>query len=255
MPRPCCSSSTSATPRPTSAPTGTASSSSTGASPPCATRPPTSSAPRCATCSRCAGCTLETHRRARSSPRRSRSCGRSGRAMARRYLGARRADGRARAAAPGCRSATTTRARSGPTGSSTRSRATSGSAAPCVVVDFGTAVTHDVVSAAGEYLGGVIFPGVEISLEALTERAAALPEDRPRRPPRALIGKSTVDAIRSGIIYGYAGDGRRDRRAAARGAGGGDARARHRRAGRRGRAVLRVDRRGRRPAHAQRACG
>src|ERR671932_1031491 len=45
---------------------------------------------------------------------------------------------------------------------------------PCVVVDFGTAVTHDVVSRDGEYLGGVIFPGVEISLEALSERAAAL---------------------------------------------------------------------------------
>jgi type III pantothenate kinase len=74
----------------------------------------------------------------------------------------------------------------------------------CVVVDFGTAVTHDVVSAAGEYLGGVIFPGVEISLEALSERAAALPKID-LTPPRALIGKSTVDAIRSGVLYGFAG--------------------------------------------------
>src|SRR3954465_12651315 len=74
----------------------------------------------------------------------------------------------------------------------------------CGVVDFGTAVTHDVVSQAGEYLGGVIFPGVEISLEALSERAAALPKiDLP--PPRALIGKSTVDAIRAGVLYGFAG--------------------------------------------------
>src|ERR671939_289559 len=75
---------------------------------------------------------------------------------------------------------------------------------PCVVVDFGTAVTHDVVSASGEYLGGVIFPGVEISLEALTERAAALPRVD-LVEPRSLIGKSTVDAIRSGVLYGFAG--------------------------------------------------
>jgi len=74
----------------------------------------------------------------------------------------------------------------------------------CVVVDFGTAVTHDVVSATGEYLGGVIFPGVEISLEALTERAAALPKVD-LTEPRGVLGKSTVDAIRSGILYGYAG--------------------------------------------------
>jgi type III pantothenate kinase len=73
----------------------------------------------------------------------------------------------------------------------------------CVVVDFGTAVTYDVVSAGGEYLGGIIFPGVEISLEALTERAAALPKID-LTPPRVLIGKSTVDAIRSGVVYGYA---------------------------------------------------
>jgi len=72
------------------------------------------------------------------------------------------------------------------------------------VVDFGTAVTHDVVSATGEYLGGVIFPGVEISLEALTERAAALPKVD-LTEPRGVLGKSTVDAIRSGILYGYAG--------------------------------------------------
>jgi type III pantothenate kinase len=74
---------------------------------------------------------------------------------------------------------------------------------PCVIVDFGTAVTHDVVSASGEYLGGVIFPGVEISLEALSERAAALPKID-LTEPRGLIGKSTVDAIRSGVLYGYA---------------------------------------------------
>jgi type III pantothenate kinase len=74
---------------------------------------------------------------------------------------------------------------------------------PCVVVDFGTAVTYDVVSGAGEYLGGIIFPGVEISTDALTERAAALPKID-LTPPRALIGKTTIDAIRSGVVYGFA---------------------------------------------------
>jgi type III pantothenate kinase len=75
---------------------------------------------------------------------------------------------------------------------------------PCVVVDFGTAVTYDVVSAGGEYLGGIIFPGVEIAMEALTERAAALPKIE-LGTPRTLIGKTTIDAIRSGTVYGYAG--------------------------------------------------
>jgi type III pantothenate kinase len=72
------------------------------------------------------------------------------------------------------------------------------------VVDFGTAVTYDPVSAEGEYLGGIITPGVEISMEALTARAAALPRID-LAPPRSLIGKTTIDAIRSGIVYGYAG--------------------------------------------------
>jgi type III pantothenate kinase len=74
---------------------------------------------------------------------------------------------------------------------------------PCVVVDFGTAITYDVVGAAGEYVGGIIAPGVEISMEALTSRAAAIPKID-LTPPRALIGKSTVEAIRSGVIYGFA---------------------------------------------------
>ena len=75
--------------------------------------------------------------------------------------------------------------------------------APCVVVDFGTAMTFDIVSADGEYLGGIIAPGVEISMEALTQRAAAIPKID-LTAPRALIGKSTVEAIRSGVIYGFA---------------------------------------------------
>jgi len=74
----------------------------------------------------------------------------------------------------------------------------------CVVVDFGTAITYDVVSSSGEYLGGIITPGAEISIDALYERAAKLPKVE-LAEPRSLIGKSTVDAIRSGIAYGYAG--------------------------------------------------
>jgi type III pantothenate kinase len=74
----------------------------------------------------------------------------------------------------------------------------------CVIVDFGTAITYDIVSAAGEYLGGIITPGAEISIDALYDRAAKLPKVE-LAPPRSLIGKSTVDAIRSGIVYGFAG--------------------------------------------------
>ena len=74
----------------------------------------------------------------------------------------------------------------------------------CVVVDFGTAITYDAVSATGEYLGGIITPGAEISIDALYARAAKLPKVE-LAEPRALIGKSTVEAIRSGIVYGFAG--------------------------------------------------
>jgi type III pantothenate kinase len=76
--------------------------------------------------------------------------------------------------------------------------------AACICVDFGTAITFDPVSADGEYLGGIIFPGVEISMEALSTRAAALPRIE-LHEPRSLIGKSTIDAIRSGIVFGFAG--------------------------------------------------
>src|SRR3954452_21341649 len=74
----------------------------------------------------------------------------------------------------------------------------------CIAVDFGTAVNYDVVSASGEYLGGVISPGIEISLEALSERAARLPRVD-LVPPRHAIGKGTQEAIQSGVVYGYAG--------------------------------------------------
>ena len=75
---------------------------------------------------------------------------------------------------------------------------------PCIVVDFGTAITFDAVSAEGEYLGGIIAPGAEISLQALIDRAEKLPQIE-LGEPRGLIGKSTVDAIRSGMVFGFAG--------------------------------------------------
>lgn len=74
---------------------------------------------------------------------------------------------------------------------------------PCVVVDFGTAITFDAISAEGEYLGGIIAPGVEISLAALTERAAKLPQIDLGEPER-LIGKTTLESIQSGVVFGFA---------------------------------------------------
>jgi type III pantothenate kinase len=74
----------------------------------------------------------------------------------------------------------------------------------CVIVDFGTAITYDAVSSHGEYLGGIIAPGIEISIEALTSRAARLPKVD-LEEPRALIGKTTDAAILSGVVYGFAG--------------------------------------------------
>jgi type III pantothenate kinase len=74
----------------------------------------------------------------------------------------------------------------------------------CVAVDFGTSTNFDIVSGAGEYLGGVIGPGVEISLEALTARAAKLPRVD-LSDPGAAIGKHTQAAIQSGFAYGFAG--------------------------------------------------
>ncbi len=73
---------------------------------------------------------------------------------------------------------------------------------PVVVVDFGTATTFDVVSAGGRYIGGVICPGVEISADALFQRAARLPRVDVGRPD-SLIGTSTVESMRSGLYYGY----------------------------------------------------
>jgi type III pantothenate kinase len=76
--------------------------------------------------------------------------------------------------------------------------------APSIVVDFGTSTNFDIVSAAGEYLGGVIGPGVEISMEALTERTAKLPRIDLTEPAHA-IGKNTQEAMESGFVHGFAG--------------------------------------------------
>lgn len=74
----------------------------------------------------------------------------------------------------------------------------------CVVVDFGTSTNIDVVSARGEFLGGVLAPGIEISLEALVTRAAALRSVELLRP-RSVIGKNTVECLQSGMLYGFVG--------------------------------------------------
>ena len=75
---------------------------------------------------------------------------------------------------------------------------------PCVIVDFGTATTFDCVSAKGEYLGGVISPGLGISADALFERTARLPRVEIRKPER-VIGSTTVGSLQSGLYYGYLG--------------------------------------------------
>ncbi|MBN2332659.1 MAG: type III pantothenate kinase [Deltaproteobacteria bacterium] len=71
-----------------------------------------------------------------------------------------------------------------------------------VVIDFGTATTFDCVSAKGEYLGGIIAPGLQISIEALFQRASKLPRVEMIRP-REVVGKNTVHSMQSGIVYGY----------------------------------------------------
>lgn len=83
---------------------------------------------------------------------------------------------------------------------------------PCIVVDFGTSTNLDVVSAKGEFLGGALAPGIEISLDALASRAAQLRKVE-LVEPRSVIGKNTVEALQSGALYGFAGqvDGLVDR--------------------------------------------
>lgn len=81
-----------------------------------------------------------------------------------------------------------------------------------IVVDFGTATTFDCISPKGEYLGGVIAPGMQISADALFARAAKLPRVEIQRPPRA-VGRTTQHSMQSGIVFGYVGlvDGLVDR--------------------------------------------
>ena len=74
----------------------------------------------------------------------------------------------------------------------------------CVVVDFGTSTNIDVVSARGEFLGGALAPGIEISVDALASRAAAL-RSVELVAPRSVIGKNTVECLQSGVLYGFAG--------------------------------------------------
>jgi type III pantothenate kinase len=76
--------------------------------------------------------------------------------------------------------------------------------APCIVVDFGTSTNFDVVSAEGDFVGGVLAPGVEISMDALFRRGARLVTVDFVEPPK-VIGKTTVSALQSGLVYGFAG--------------------------------------------------
>src|ERR1700761_7501803 len=75
---------------------------------------------------------------------------------------------------------------------------------PCVIVDFGTATTFDCISKKGEYMGGVICPGIGISADALFQRTARLPRVEIRKPAR-VIGSNTVGSLQSGLYYGYLG--------------------------------------------------
>ena len=75
---------------------------------------------------------------------------------------------------------------------------------PCIVVDFGTSTNLDVISAKGDFLGGALAPGIEISIDALAQRAAQLRKVELVRP-RSVIGKNTVEALQSGALYGFAG--------------------------------------------------
>ena len=73
---------------------------------------------------------------------------------------------------------------------------------PLIVVDFGTATTFDAISAAGEYVGGVICPGIGISADALFQRAARLPRVDVRKPP-SIVGQTTVTSMQAGLFFGY----------------------------------------------------
>ena len=75
--------------------------------------------------------------------------------------------------------------------------------APCIVIDFGTAITFDVVSVKGAYEGGIIIPGIRLSAESLFQKTALLPRVESIKAPRQLIGKDTKESILSGLFFGY----------------------------------------------------
>ncbi|MEE4166273.1 MAG: type III pantothenate kinase [Desulfocapsaceae bacterium] len=74
---------------------------------------------------------------------------------------------------------------------------------PCIIIDFGTAITFDCISSQGDYLGGLILPGLNIALQALFEKTAKLPQIDISIPPETVIGTSTVAAMKSGVMNGY----------------------------------------------------
>ena len=105
---------------------------------------------------------------------------------------------------PASRSSTTTRVRSGPDRIANAVAGRERYGAPCIVVDFGTSTNFDIVSASGEYVGGVLAPGIEVSMEALFARAARLVKVD-FSAPASVIGKTTVAGLQSGMVYGFAG--------------------------------------------------
>jgi type III pantothenate kinase len=131
----------------------------------------------------------QLHARTRISPRSTsgRSCSRSGRECG-----------------PACRSAMTTRARSGPDRIANAVAAVERYGPPAIVVDFGTSTNFDVVSPAGEYVGGVLAPGIEVSMDALFARAARLFKVD-FAEPETVIAKNTASSLQSGLVYGFAG--------------------------------------------------
>ncbi len=119
-------------------------------------------------------------------------------------ISARRSCSSGPSCAAACRSGSTTRSSSAPTGSSTRSPPTSASAPPASRSTSAPRSTSTPSPAAGEYLGGAIAPGLEVSIQALVGRAAKLPQIDLADPGRA-IGRGTTEAIKSGFVYGFAG--------------------------------------------------
>ena len=108
------------------------------------------------------------------------------------------------ASRPECRFATTIPREVGPDRIANAVGARERHGAPCIVVDFGTSTNFDVVSAAGEFAGGVLAPGVQVSMDALFSRAARLPKV-PFVAPERVISQTTVSALQSGLVYGFAG--------------------------------------------------